>query len=85
MYYNCFPCCDINFEIKLSFLIKPFSHINMKSGQKFIYLENEKSFYDGLRLSLDINISTKYVYVRKHTHNKNEKATEIMFCECNEN
>ena len=57
----------------------------MKSGQKFIYLENEKSFYDGLRLSLDINISTKYVYVRKHTHNKNEKATEIMFCECNEN
>ena len=37
------------------------------------------------RLSLDINISTKYVYVRKHTHNKNEKATEIMFCECNEN
>ena len=59
--------------------------MNMKSGQKFIYLENEKSFYDGLRLSLDINISTKYVYVRKHTHNKNEKATEIMFCECNEN
>ena len=37
------------------------------------------------RLSLDINISTKYIYIRKHTHNKNEKATEIMFCECNEN
>ena len=25
------------------------------------------------------------VYIRKHTHNKNEKATEIMLCECNEN
>ena len=36
-------------------------------------------------LNLDINISTEYVYVRKHTHNKNEKATEIMFCESNEN
>ena len=37
------------------------------------------------RLSLDISIITKYVYVRKHTHNNNEKATEIMFYECNEN
>ena len=38
------------------------------------------------QLSLDINISTKYkfVYVRKYTH-KNEKATEIMFCESNKN
>ena len=35
------------------------------------------------RLSIDINISTKYVYVRKH--NRNEKATEIVFCKCNEN
>ena len=35
------------------------------------------------RLILDINISTKYVYVRKY--NKNEKVTEIMFRKCNEN
>ena len=35
-------------------------------------------------ICLDINISTKYVYVKKHTHNKNEKAMEIMFCKCNE-
>ena len=39
----------------------------------------------GQRISLYINISTKYIYVRKHTHNKTEKATEIMFCECNGN
>ena len=39
----------------------------------------------GRRLSLDINISAKYLYARKHTHNKDEKATEIIFCECNEN
>ena len=39
----------------------------------------------GQRLSLDINTSTKYIYVRKHPNNKNEKATEIMFYECNEN
>ena len=29
-------------------------------------------------------MSTKYVSVKKHTHNKNEKAMEIMFCKCNE-
>ena len=33
------------------------------------------------RLSLDINVSTKYVYVKKHIYIKNGKATEIMFCE----
>ena len=48
-------------------------------------LNQTKRNINGQRISLDINISTKYVYVRKHTHNKNEKATEIMFCECNEN
>ena len=47
-------------------------------------LNQTKRNINGQRISLDINISTKYVYVRKHTHNKNEKATEIMFCECNE-
>ena len=37
------------------------------------------------RVSLDINISAKYVYVRKHTNSKNEIVREIMFCESNEN
>ena len=32
-----------------------------------------------------INMNTKYVYLRKYTRNKNEKATEILFCESNEN
>ena len=40
-------------------------------------------FSQGQRLSLDINISMKYLYARKH--NKNEKATEIIYCDCNEN
>ena len=35
------------------------------------------------QISVDKIVSTKYVYPRKH--NKNEKAIEIMFCECNEN
>ena len=40
-----FPVCDaISFEIKLSFLIKPFFFMTTKSGQKFKYLQNEKSF-----------------------------------------
>ena len=48
-------------------------------------LNQTKRNINGQRISLDINISTKYAYVRKHTHNKNEKATEIIFCACNGN
>ena len=41
----CFPGGDaINFEITLIFLIKPFFCMTKNSGQKFKYLENEKSF-----------------------------------------
>ena len=41
----CFPGCHvINFEIYLSFLIKPFSYRSKKSEQKFSYLNNKKSF-----------------------------------------
>ena len=41
----CCPVCDtINFEIYLSFLIKPLLYIIKKSGQKFKYLKNDKSF-----------------------------------------
>ena len=41
----CFPYCDtINFEINLVLLLKPFFYMTKKSGQKFKYLENEKSF-----------------------------------------
>ena len=41
----CFPYCDtINFEINLVLLIKPFFYMTKRSGQKFKYLENEKSF-----------------------------------------
>ena len=40
-----FPVWDvINFEIYLSFRIKPFSYMNKKSEQKMKYLKNEKSF-----------------------------------------
>ena len=39
------PVCDvINFKINLSSFIKPFFCITKKSGQKFKYLKNEKSF-----------------------------------------
>ena len=41
----CFPGCDvINFEINLTFLIKPFLYTTKKSGQKFKYFDNEKDF-----------------------------------------
>ena len=36
----CFPTEDV---INFSFLIKPFSYITKKSGQKFKFLKNEKS------------------------------------------
>ena len=42
----CCQVCDvINFEIKLTFLIKQFSDMTKKSGKKFKYLKNEKSFF----------------------------------------
>ena len=38
-------CNVIKFEINLSFLIKPFSHMTKKSGhKKNKYLKNKKSF-----------------------------------------
>ena len=41
----CFPDCDeINFEINVIFLIKPFFYMTEKSKWKFKYLEIEKSF-----------------------------------------
>ena len=42
----CWPDLDVmNFEINLTFLIKQFFlHDQQKSGQKFKYLEKEKSF-----------------------------------------
>ena len=44
------PACDvINFEINLGFLIKPFSDMTKKSGQKFKDFKNEKSFYHETR------------------------------------
>ena len=42
----CFLDYDvINFEINLSFLVKQFFFVTIKSGQKFKYLKNEKSFF----------------------------------------
>ena len=41
-----YPICDvINLVINLSFLIKPFFSMTENSGQKIMYLKNEKSFY----------------------------------------
>ena len=41
---TCCPVWDvINFEINLSFLLKPFFSVTKKSGQIFKYLRNEKS------------------------------------------
>ena len=34
----------INLKMNLSFLIKPFPHMNEKSGQKAKYFKNRKSF-----------------------------------------
>ena len=42
----CFPVYEVlNFEIKLSSLIKPFFRITKKIRTKVEYLKNEKSFY----------------------------------------
>ena len=42
----CFPGCDvINFEINFVFLMKHFSYMTKNSREKFIYVENKKSFF----------------------------------------
>ena len=39
----CLPICDFtDFQINLSFLIKPFYFMMRKPGQKFKYIKNEK-------------------------------------------
>ena len=49
-YVFCCPVCDvINFEINLSFLIKSFSYIMKKSGQKSKYLKNKKGVKHGVK------------------------------------
>ena len=46
----CFQACDvINSEIKLVFLVKLFCYMTKKSRQKFKYIENEKSFWGGIK------------------------------------
>ena len=40
----CYPVCDINFEIDLSFLIKLFSYMTKITEQKFKYFKNQKRF-----------------------------------------
>ena len=40
----CLVCPVISFEIKLNFIIKPISNITKKSGQKYKYFEDKKSF-----------------------------------------
>ena len=44
------------------------------------------SIFEWRRLGLDMNISTKYLYVTKHTHTaRMKKPRKSCFCECNEN
>ena len=46
----CYPACDvIKIEINLIFLIKPFSYMAKKLGQKLKYLENGKSFWGEIK------------------------------------
>ena len=54
----CFLVCDvIKFEINLSLLIKPFSYMTKKSGEKLRYLENKNSFTTSTVLLLITSIS----------------------------
>ena len=46
----CYTGCDaINFEIKIVFLSCRFFYMTKKLRQKFIYLENKKSFQDQMK------------------------------------
>ena len=46
----CFPICnDMNFEINLRFLIRPFSYIIEKSEQKTKYFQRKKSFLGAIK------------------------------------
>ena len=46
----CYPVWDVvNFEIYLSFLVKPLSFMTKNSEQKQKYLKNEKYFYGEIK------------------------------------
>ena len=53
---DCKPSCDVmNFEINLTFLIKPFFYMTRKLRQKFKYLKNKKSFQCEIKKTFFIN------------------------------
>ena len=51
----------------------------------YFFIKSLKSKKKKQRLGLDINISTKYVNVTKHTHTARMKKPPKSCCECNEN
>ena len=56
----CFPVYDvIKFEITLAFSSSRFPTWPKKSGQKFEYLKNEKSFYDKVKNLLHQRVFTE--------------------------
>ena len=75
---DCFQECDIiNFEIDLVFLIKPFFYMIKKSGQKFKYLENEKSSWGEIK-------SIFHHFWRAFSCQKFSQTQECTFAVCDD-
>ena len=78
----CFLGFDvINFEINLNFLMKPFLYMTKKSGQKFKYLEIEKSFCDNSKcgFSKDCNENLIKLYLGSKDADINTKFQPCSF------
>ena len=78
--FICLQVCDINFEINLSFLIKPFSYMSKNSGQKLNILRTKRVFnmklkrffiiFKGIRPKMEsLNKKIKPSYLRLYDRN----------------
>ena len=66
--FICCPVCNvINFEINLSFFVKPFFYITKKSAQKCKYLKNERAFIEANKNNFPGSKSATLSNVRTQT------------------
>ena len=79
----CFPGWDvIKFEINLSFLIKPFSHMTKKVRTKFKYLKNKDSFEGKIKISFPHFYRTFIKANKKNFFGKfNFQPNKKQFCD----
>ena len=71
----------INYKIKLSFLIKPFSYINNHGKAKFEYLKNKKGFLDEIKNIIN-HFWRVFIEANKKNSFRRQKGSDFNFFKC---